>query len=401
MNEIEISGDFGTVIFESAGKSNYVSINTEASLSFFESISVRYADISANALGLYSFANVGRDGEARWASLDVPKHILSSRKSCMVWKDKGRIKMNVDRVQTCPVEHVNSLCPDAFYGGCLEKIFDVGNKVRDIMGTEEGRAIMMQLIDNIYLSLGNSYHELIEFGQHQIIDIADEEGFYAVDEEEWADYVDQQEACGGIITMVDWLKDVDGRENYNVEIYEDDIDGEEYTGDPVDLFRRLVKSAKGVFAQIIKAKNFKGKAPLILVTDGIFESYENTLLTKFGTIPDMYYYYLNGFNGDKTLMPGILKWGGFNIVRRDSWAHFDSLTGATTHRAILATPGVWGIAHDTKTIDEYSGLGLQITQKLDAPYRGKVFMDTTFKVGTTIVNPDFMSNASLIKLPVA
>lgn len=397
MFELDLGDGLGIIELESGPHSRYIRIPTSAANYFFKDIAIRYPDIAKNELGLYSHASIGRDGSATFQSLEEPKHILQPRNNACIWKDKGRVTNKSQKIKPDPVEYNGSECPDAFYGSCFESIFGVGNGVRDLFGTPESKAMMQELIEKINLGLGNSLFELASFGDHDLIDDATTNGWFTPDINEWDDYVDQQKATTGWYTRIDYLKDVDGLENFNVQIAVGETDGSQFVGDPEDLFRRLAMQAKGKLAIIVKQKKFRGYAPIILVTDGIYNAYEEKLINKFPAIPESYQFYLNGQTRD--LMPGVLKWNGYWIVRDDAQTIFDDITGTITHRAVLTVPGNFGLVTDIPDLDQFDGIGLQITQHLDAPWKGKVFFDTTFKVATAILNTDLMINASLTLTP--
>lgn len=399
MYELELGGQLGSITFDQVGNNRYVLIPTKASTIFFKEIGVKYTDIAANALGLYTLGSIGRNGEGVFMSIDTPKHLLTSRKDGCLWKSKGHVRNSVTKIELCPIEYQGQQCPDEFYGSCLESIFDVGNGVRDLFGTEESKALMQQLLDKIWLGLGNSLFELASHGDHPFIEESDDNAYYKVDQKEWEDYKDQEAACTGWYTRIDYLKDVEGRDNLNVQISPDEVNGADFIGDPEDVFRRLTAVAKGPFATVIKSRSYRGLSPIILVSDGIYSAYENKLMNKFPCIPDMYQFYLKGMTDDKVLMPGILKWGGYWIVRDDSQELFDSITGAITHRALLTVPGNFGLITDVQNLNQYDGMGLRLVQKLDPPDNGMVYMDTTFKMATGILNVNYMANASLILTP--
>lgn len=399
MYELDLGGELGAITFDQIGNNRYVTIPTRASTIFFKELGIKYTDIAANALGLYTIGSVGRAQEAIFASLDTPKHLLKPRENGCAWRSKGNIRSSITKVEMCPVEYQGQQCPDEFYASCLESIFEVGNGVKDLFGSPEAKAIMMELLDKIYLGLGNSLYELATFGDHPFIDESDAEGYFNVEAKEWVDYKDQQSACTGWYSRIDYLKDIDGRENFNIQISEDEVNEAEFIGDPEDLFKRITSVAKGPFATVLKSRSYRGYAPIILVSSGIYDAYETKLLNKFPSIPDIYQLYVNGMTNDKTLIPGVLRWGGYWVVRDDSQETFDNITGAITHRVVLTVPGNFGIVTDVKDLRQYDGMGLRLVQKLDPPDNGIVYMDTTFKMATAILNTNFMANASLILTP--
>jgi len=134
------------------------------------------------------------------------------------------------------------------------------------------------------------------------------------------------------------------------------------------------------------------------------------LLNKFGAIPDVYYYWMYGRLGvckdgcspqgqEKFSLPGVLIYNGYVIYNDPVFKVFDNITGTVTHRALLGAPGVFAVAFDIPAIKSSEDLGLEIVQHLDAPFKGKIFMDTIFKVGNKILDTNFVVNASLTLTP--
>lgn len=395
----KLEGDFGSIVFEQKGNSRYVTIPTGTALTFFKKLAVVAPDIAMNQLGLYSFATLGRNGKAKFAALGTPKHILQKRNNGCVWNPKGKMPMTLTEVELCPIEYMGEQCPDAFWDSCFEQIFGTGNDVRDFFATPEGQNLVKLMLQQIYTGLGNSYYDLAWFGQHPLIDDSDANGWYGVDPQEWADYKNQQVACGGFMTLIDYYKEVEGRDNFNIPIYRNEVDGEDFVGDAFDLLDRAIRKATGTFGQILRAKTLNGIAPTIQVSAGIFRKLEDQLLAKFAVIPAMYQYWMTGTDGTSMLMPGVLKHKGFNVVLNDAWGAFDALTGCITHRVVVSAPGVFGMANDVPDVKQFEGMGLRVTQHLDAPYMGKIYMDTTFKMTATLLDIDLLNNASLVLRP--
>src|SRR5690606_31205744 len=150
-------------------------------------------DLTGNYFGLYSYGSVGRAGKIRFARLEGPKHILSSRKNGCTWNPKGKITNDITDMMLCPVEYNGELCPDALWDSCWELILGTGNQVRDITATPEGRALFAEMLRLTYVGLGNSIYDLGWFGQHPAIEDADDNDTYTVSEEEWEDFKDQQD----------------------------------------------------------------------------------------------------------------------------------------------------------------------------------------------------------------
>ena len=403
-----LKGDFGEAIFSTGGNSRYLELNTSAALNFFKKISILKTNITQNSFGLFSFVQAPRDGKARFASLSVPKHLLSKRSNGCVWKSKGNVSMTTTEFDMHPVEYNGEQCPDAFLGDCLEKIMGTGNDIRDMFATNEGRVLFSQVVSLIYQGLGNSFYDLVWYGNHPLITDADTNDWYAVDDAEWADYKDQQTACGGIMTMIDHFK-TQGNANYNVDIPVADIsaDGTTYIGSATSHFDAVLLAQNTEMKMASKRPSLDGRMnKSVILTDArIFAKYELEMQAKFPTLPEMFRYYYNGkfcqAAGCDGVAPveGVLKYKGHLVVCMDEWQDFNDITGTNTYRTLAVTPGVLGLAYDVPDVKQFDGMGMRITQHLDAPWKGKIFMDTTFKIGPGIIDENYIVNASRTFVP--
>lgn len=404
-----LNGDFGAAVFSSAADdagrvtSRYVSLSTEADLNFFRKISIVKSSIVLNSMGLFSFQQAGNNNKVRFAHLTKPKHMFTKRSSGCVWNPKGRILMNQSEITVDPLEYNGEHCPDEFYGSCLEKFYGTGNQVRDIFGTPAGAALFGELVNRVYEGLGDSFYELIWYGMHPIIEDADANDWFTVDDDQWDAFKDQQAITGGIMTIIDAFKE-DGLANFNVQINTSDIsdDRESYVGDPSDLFDRVLRAQSSEMKIMSKrGSNGQGSMKTVILCDSkIYAAYEQQLSDDWRQIPETFHYYYNGkfceaFGcSDNTHVEGTLKYKGHLVVCMDEWDDFDTITGTNTFRCLAVVPGNFGVAYDVPTLDDRNGFGLNFTQKLEAPYKGKVYLDTTFKAGTGIIDEKFIVNAS-------
>lgn len=410
------------IIIDADRQGRYIEIPTADTLTIFERINIRESDISTNELGLFSRVRLNGNKTAKFARLSPPAHVLQSRKNGCVWNPKGRIRQDSDEFDTCPVEVNMEICPDAWWFECYEKLYGPGNKVRDMLGTPEGAQMFQMLLSVAYEGTGNSLSQQVYFANHPYIEQANTQGFYAkddgtgTDELDWLDYYGQQTEidCAGVMTIVDSFVN-EGYPGYDVDIPSTDIDFAtgEYTGDIIALFNQLIAKAKGPFAKWIRNgarvrrldsvqaqyyPTLNGKIfPLILCTKAEFQAYEDYLIATHGDIPEGYQYALTGSDG-KFLVPGILRYKGMAVVPWDEVDTFDSIVGTQSHRVAICAPGIFGIGYDVEDLAMYRGMGMRITQKLEPPYQGKIFMDTTFRWGVGMIDPDFMVTATNVKV---
>ena len=392
---ISFSGDRG---------SRLVDVPTEAALRLFEDYSIRRPVLGENLLGLYSFIRprVGDPHRVRFGRLTTPRHLLQKANGCG-WNPKGRVTLGVETHQLGSVDYDGEQCPDEF-GECLEGIFGQGNDAKDMLNTPAGVALFGQLVNRIYTGLGNSMWDLLHFANHPITDLADAGGWSGVNADEWADYYDQQnhDQVGGIITILDQLKDVTGLEQLQVTIQSSDIsvDGLDFTGDVIALFRSMVATSLPDF-QVMVDEVRGDKGPIMVVSRSIFQAYKDYLTSTYINIPDGFQLFYKGSDGSSYPVRNVLQWDGIWIVQASAWNVFDRINGVTTHRAVLTAPGNFGVGYDVQdvTAGQYGGIGLMVKQWLEPPYKGKTYMTTRFGLTGAIVDPDFLTMAAYIHQP--
>lgn len=386
----------------------YLSVRTKEALRMFDAIAIRNGDIAANELGLFSRIQIGNDLKARFGSLGTPKHLFSNRKSGCAWNPKGSMRLNITELDTCPIEYQGEQCPDALWNNCMEMMFGPGNAVRDILGTPELQQLFAMFLRQQFIGLGNSFFEYAHFANHPMITTANSLGFYLENTpaDEWADFYDQMTStnCGGIVTVIDELS-AEGVRGFDLDIPDTDLDTNgNFTGDVIALFERLVAASRGPLRVMVE-NGFVGadgrrRYPILLVTSNVYRAYENYIMTQFSTLPQAYRYQLTRTDGEILTMPNVLDWKGLPVMKWEASAQFDEIVGSQYTRAALVTPGNFGIAYDVPDLRQYSGMGMRIVQKLDAPDNGKVFMDTTLRVGTGIADPELMTYAHNAQHPI-
>lgn len=381
-----------------------IDIPTEAALRIFEDYSVKRPVLAENLVGLYSFARTrpGEPHKVRFGRLSTPRHLLQPANGCG-WTPKGKVLLNVDEHTLGSVDYDGEQCPDEF-GECFDGIFGVGNDAKDMLGSPAGRALFDQLLNRIYVGLGNSVWDMLMFANHPVIDLADAGGWQNASATEWADYLDQMHHAqvGGIITILDNLKDVVGLEQMNVSIQSTDVstDGTRYTGDVIALFEALVAASTPDFQVIVDEIRQDG-VPVMVVSKSIFNAYKDYLISTYSQIPQGFQFLYQGDDGMTYPVRNVLQWNGIWVVQAGSWSAFDRINGVTTHRAILTAPGNFGVGYDTEEVirNQFGGVGLMVEQWLRPPYKGKVYMTTRFGLTGAIVNPDFASMAAYIAQP--
>jgi hypothetical protein len=408
MSKIVLDGSLG-INFDNRGTERLMEVSTEASLRFFKEIAIKKAAIADNELGMFSIGQFDRFSRLRFATFNAPKNLLSSRKNGCAWNPKGKITTDMSEFTGNPVEYNGEQCPDVLYGGCWESLFGNGNAKRDFYATPEGRGLLNELLDLIYLGLGNSVHDLTKWGQHSLITESASNNWYNGDDDEWADYVDQQAVTAGYMTIIDELHD-QGVPNFNIPFDTAWVNSTgDFIGNAHSAIDRVLNNLPTKMKLYAKRPTMGGRVrPLIIkVSPQIFEKFETEMIEDMGKLEQAFLYKYNGEfaaqNGFPvgTQMPGVLKYKGHWVVSDDDQEHFDTLTGTITHRVCAVTPSVIGIGFDVPAAGQFEGMGMRVLQRLEAPFQGKIYMDTTFVLGAGILNSQFVANSSMTLTPSA
>lgn len=403
----------GGIELAGSGTTRMVSVPTRSALNIFNKIAIRETNLASDTLGLYSFLKVGSDKKARVVSVRPGVHMLRGRANGCAWEPTGKIRMNTDVFDTCPVEYKGEECPDAFWGDCLEGIFGNAraNDVRDFNATPEAQGALQLLLDAVYTGLGNSFSALYNFAESSLITTSDTNALYlngGTSPEEWTAYKAQQMdsgTCAGIVAQIDGLKAA-GVPNFSLQIATSDISATgDYTGDIQDLIATLEKNSKPVLKSMIKNGYRVGTRymrPILMLTDSLFRALEDFLISTGANAGVSWDYQLMREDPKMSPMPGVLKYKGMYAVRWDEVGTFDAVTGVESHRAVIVAPGGFGMAYDVEEVpgSQFTGMGLVVTQQLAAPFLGKMYMHTTFRWGAALVDPDYITAASTILNPL-
>lgn len=405
-----LKGDYGKVIFDGRVAesglltSRSISLDSSSAINIFKNISIVKTNIVQNALGLFTFIKGDTSNKIKFGRFSGGNHLLQSFKVGCAWNPKGGIQFDTDEFEIYPVEYNGEQCPDEFYGRCFNAIFAPGNGIRDILSTDKGRAIWNEFLDILFTDLGNSFYELVSDGQHPLITSSFNGNWYSENDRLMVDYVDQQAAAPGINTLIYNLKstgDFDG--TLGLPINDSDVseDRLEYTGSAMDLFEMILRK-KSTKMRLLEKRYGKS---IIRVTPNIFRNYENELLEKYDKLPEIFRYYLKGMFASAadmagtTPVEGVLLYKGHPVVSMDEWEDFDVINGVKTFKAEMTIPGNYVIGYDVPDLKQFAGMGMRIVQHLEAPYQGKIFMDTAFKIGTAVIDPSLIYQASKVYVP--
>lgn len=397
----ELIGSFGR--FAMTGEGRVLDINLDAARTFFNDLAIRKSNMVLNSMGLYRFLPVGRMGKAKAVGLSTPKNLLQPRPdSCLTWNPKGNIRLTSTEINTHPVVYQGEQCSDVYYDDCLEYVLPVGRDAVDFTGTPEGLALWDLMIENLFTGLGNSLYDLVHFANHPLIALSRDNSWWntgGMTQEDFDDFIDQNynaDYIDGHLTLIDDLKD-DGNDHFNVVIDTSEVDGEDFIGNAQDLIRRCKNAATTKFRTVLKRRRAE-YGVTALVTHSIYEKLRQEIIAQHGDVPEVYRYKILR-DGILEPVDGVLMFDGMMIASWDELDEFTEALGVAHHRVVLTMNNNLMIAHDVDSLPQFDGLGVQITQRLRAPFLGRTFLDTGFRVGAAIAEHEFMVNASITLAP--
>lgn len=393
-----IEGIGNAVAQKFPGQMNVLSVDINSAVTFVESYGVIEEDIPGNSMGLYTVAKNVRDGKVKFIQPTGDGYITKSRPAACAWDPVGGITYNKSEVSLCAhnvqIEHCTEDIP------CWEGLFGQGNEVEDLLATEAGVRFYEDLVQIIYRAIGNDMAKAGWYGKHPMI--ASAKSSYTGDSSRWARIEKTLGICGGWLTLIDKLAST-GKASLNVQINPDHISGDKYTGDPDALFRSLTSAMSPEFKAAVAQKKARGLMPVILVSGGIFERYQDWLSDRYVAIPESYYYKLDGtFCAQYGCVGGsmaddVLKWNGYWVKRMHIWDSVAADLEVYHHRAIITVPGNLGIGLDVQTINSaFDGVGLRVQQSMDLDKAGKLYAATNYRMGTAVIDDKFLVNASYL-----
>lgn len=393
----------GSITLDLGARERVLSVNTTSSINIFKRATITHNPLVGNFFNLFQFVEADERGKFKYASFGTKKHIIGARRGGCQWNpSNGSLDFKGGEMSVCDYEIQEESCPDAVWKDCWKGILGRGLDQKDWYSTPEGVAMINILIEATFEGVGEGINELAWYANHPVITQADATGSYestGISATDWEAYKAQMMAadCGGIMTIIDGLK-ADGVDNYNVSI--GTISGTEYVDDPKALFERLLAKRTKAMRAIDKRSTTLDQRSTFYVTPSVFNKYLSDLETTYTNIPQGYHLMIKGSDNtcdDCATMPaiGVLMYRGHWVVCMDEWEELGDMTGTYIHRAILAVPKVFAVAGNANQLaNQYSGMGMEIIQRLGSPWQGKVFMNAMFEMGFAIVDQDLVINAS-------
>jgi hypothetical protein len=379
-----------------------IEISSDEVIQLFEGVSIKAPDIAASDFGLWSLSSVGNKGEIKYNSFTQPKHILQARNGC-VWNPKMKITQVGGKMILSNYTINGEICPDAFWESTFEKIFGTGLDIRDFYATPEGRAVTDIIMGKIFMAMHNGVYDVMYYGSHPLVDDSDENGYYTVEADEFADFLDQMNVSdgGGILTQLDGLADGGNDAHLAGAIAAGDITDGDYTGGTNaitkyfdDLYDIATTDLKTVWDE--NAENV-----LILAHPAEFKAYRDHLLTTYNEIPATLQYFVKGANGEMQASRNVLYYDGTPIIKMNGWRRFDRVTGYNIHRLVATARGVFGGAYDVGALPGQSWTGMRIDQRFGGGegFMGKVYMLSDFKLGTEVLDHELVSMTRIVDTP--
>lgn len=377
------------------GSNQFFSADLKTTLIFLENYGLKFEDIILNSMDFFSVSTDVVDGKVKFMRPTAIDYITKEKPLACAWDPVGGLTYERAEATLCPHNIQMENCPDVV--PCWESLFGQGNDIESWSATPMGRHLMQDLVKGTFDGIGNDLFKIAMLGSHPII--TDAEADFSGDPEFYSRLKRTLSVCGGWFTMIDELASTRGGQ-WAVGIDDSEFNGEEYTGDPEELFKKLKAAMSPKFRQIAKQWKSRGVRPCILVTHSIYQAYVDKLKATYNAFPDMLYYRMsneftaaNGLN-NQAPAPGILGWDDFWVKEIDA---LDVIAGdieVIHHRATMTMPKVFCIGLDVKGVTkQYGGMGLRIESSPMLKDGGKVYMSTNYRMGTALSTTDLIVNA--------
>ena len=292
--------NLGSFYSTTSGSMNFA-IDPEPAVNIIMDKALKYMNVVGDAVGLYQSVRTDRYSKAKFNKLTQPKHVLQAKVDCDTWTPKGKMGLKPFEVLAYPYEMMTEHCNDVFTD-CMRYVKGKGTDVNDITATAEGESLLAMMTESISNALGNSIFDVVSYSNHSVLADANTNSWYDnndITALEWADYYGQQTATvsRGHITLIEDYKAA-GLSNFSVALDASDFSGDTFIGGTtdttiIDTFKRVEAAAKTSFRTSLKRMQ-GGKRALMLVTRGIFDAYEDYVLTTYKQIPSAYQYFVQG-----------------------------------------------------------------------------------------------------------
>jgi len=389
------------VKFDGGDMTRMMTVPQGAQTYLFREKSLKQPSFLANALGLYTLLQT-RGNKAKW--LEIGSTGFSTKKpsgGCSWDPSACGLTFTPGQINLCDAEIQNEICPSELWKSCWGDILGVGNSRKDIYANQDTQQLIEMLIDMIYLNYGNDYYMINTFGLNQLVEDANENKWYrnaGINEKTWKCLYDMLQICGGHMTIIDELKD-SGKSNFQCEFPADffDDDGQCVTGSVIEMLTKVKKKLPKK-AKIYANKQARGRM-VFGVTPDIFQGLVDEYTATYTNIAEGMYLLMYGEQNDLLggSSYGALRFCGDWVICMPEWSGLDEYTNTTTHKIIYTLPGNFGLGYDVLPAENSTSgdAGLEILQRLGAPFNGKLFIQGNYKTGAGIMDCDCMSVAQV------
>ena len=397
-------GGFGA-ISRDGENGGILKITTEQSKIFFKELVITKDRVLDNALGYFTFVEVGRRGRLDIHTIKkVSRGLFQAAIDCD-WNPKGKVYFGMDAITTCPLELMMSECFDGLTE-CLKVIKGDGNDHYNFLATPEGEDLWDEILDLIYQGKQDDFSDIVWFSNHPSLAESQASGAWETGgstTEEWADYYQQQTeiGCDGLMTKIDVMKEA-GLSQMNVPLGDYNAETKTYTGSAIALFESCFKAMKPTM-KVAKKKAGQGGGGLVFkVHPAIFNAYRSELMEKSAHIEESFRLCIDVTTGYFADSMNALRYQGVPIICMDEWEAFDDLVGIQNPRCLLTVAGNALLGFDNEPILRQGvPAGVIIQQSPLIRDKGRTDILQRLEVGMGWATPDWIVNASAKFSPAA
>jgi hypothetical protein len=383
--------------------SNSVQIDIKNTLHFIKDYSLMYEDLLLNAMDFYNVSSNVTNGKVRFINFTMGGNITKAKPDNCAWEPNGKVGTNSSTIDLCPanvqIEHCHGLIE------CWRELFGTGNQVTDPTATEFGQLQYRQLLELVFKAIGNDFYKINWFGRNELMLNAAAQTLGQTNPDQYNELKKTLDTCGGWTSIIDYYQS-QGIQNFACNaINSDNVSGGKFLGDIIEVFKKMVECASPAFKAAMKTRQVGGAdgRACMLVTPDLYDAYKEYLLQRYNTIPDIFHFSMNGEFcakigcGANSRMDGALLWDNIWIKCMDSWAVATSEMAINHTRAILTLPKNLALGVDVGDSGAGNGMGFSLFEDKENPkFRGKLFGETNYQLGTGIIFRDFIVNSSII-----
>ena len=348
-----------------------------------------------NFFGLYNFLKVGPRGKAKMVGIGKFIGGWKCGDTVCKWDPSGKLYTSSTELETKSKYFQTEFCPDAITE-CLYAIRGVGNREKDLLATEQGRALWTTFLDRIILEMGNKYTDIIDFGKFHLFEKLNKPE--CTDNEEFEGFKSNLDTCVGHLETIYRASQSGGKCSKNLwRPFFDatNTDGCEFKGDVKELFEFLLKNSSSKL-KIIARSTSRADKPVFRVTRAVFDAYLEQLAAESqnGCVPNDLRYCIQGDDEfGSSWVDGISFYKSIPVVAMDDWICADDTLGICSFYADLVARNTLVIANDSDQVAN-DGFGLEACWDLKPPANGKAYIQSQMSSGFGIVETDMLTTTN-------